>query len=421
MDERSKPVIDDLFARWERSAQNYEAIVYGAAFFKISNVWQNATTYFAPSRKGEVFDRGFRVDYGSLLLVRGCLPLSQGRHILEHLLEETRLQLPDLPIIEMSASIQSTMVRRHGSHGGRLPIAFSAYEYSFHVQTNNQVHPPHGYVCAVGLPLYPHAYAAIHGYLGVKILNQGTSELTVLAPDYRAKVASVRLAASAISVAIETQSANYDSIIGKAYFEDNRGAKQHFDLLFKGGAATFATGEYPTNLAIVLLSRDEGDVIDEWFYHPAAGLDRGALIETTTDTLEAIIAGGESETVEFKSQVPPGLDLARAICAFANTGGGRIVIGVNDNAELVGCDTTKSQEKIGQGLDHHCDPVPGYQIVTATVGNAALLVITVPEGIDKPYVVKGKGIYIRSGATKRRATRYETDHIYGTRETLTQQ
>ena len=368
-----------------------------------------------------MFDSAFRIDYESLLMVRGCLTLSQGRHILEHLLEENRLELPELPIIEMSASIQSTMVRHHGSHGGRFSTGFSAYEYSFHLQPNNHAHPPHGYLCAVGLPLYPHAYAAIHDCLGVKILNQGTSELTVLAPDYRAKVTSVRLARSTISVAVETPGANYDSIIGKAYFEDNRGKKQHLDLIFKDGAATFETGEYPTNLAIVLLSRDEGDVIDEWFYNPAAGLDRGALIETTTDTLEALISGGESETVEFKSQIPPGLDLAITACAFANTGGGRILIGVNDNAEVVGCDTVKTHEKIVQGLDHHCDPVPDHQIVAATVGNTALIVITVPEGIDKPYVVKGKGIYIRSGATKRRATRYETDRIYGAREVLIQQ
>lgn len=131
--------------------------------------------------------------------------------------------------------------------------------------------------------------------------------------------------------------------------------------------------------------------------------------------------GGESETVEFKSQVPTGLDLAIAISAFANSGGGRIIVGISDNAEIVGCEATKVQEKIVQSLDHHCNPVPAYNVAITPIREKSLVVIGVPEGTDKPYVVNGKGIYVRSGATKRRATRYETDRIYTSRGILVQQ
>lgn len=41
-----------------------------------------------------------------------------------------------------------------------------------------------------------------------------------------------------------------------------------------------------------------------------------------------------------------------------------------------------------------------------------ILVIAVPEGKDKPYQVKDRGVFVRSGGTDRIATRYELDEFY---------
>jgi predicted HTH transcriptional regulator len=51
-----------------------------------------------------------------------------------------------------------------------------------------------------------------------------------------------------------------------------------------------------------------------------------------------------------------------------------------------------------------------------TVGAKGVVLIDIPEGNEKPYLVRGKGAYIRSGATKRLATRHELDRMYATRD-----
>jgi predicted HTH transcriptional regulator len=49
-----------------------------------------------------------------------------------------------------------------------------------------------------------------------------------------------------------------------------------------------------------------------------------------------LIRAGESETVEFKTDIPPDHILARVLSAFANTKGGTLLIGVSDKGEIVG-------------------------------------------------------------------------------------
>ncbi len=60
------------------------------------------------------------------------------------------------------------------------------------------------------------------------------------------------------------------------------------------------------------------------------------MFDTTPDGIAKIIAEGESQTVEFKTRLPKGDDIARIIVSFANTAGGILVIGVDDKEKIVG-------------------------------------------------------------------------------------
>jgi predicted HTH transcriptional regulator len=52
--------------------------------------------------------------------------------------------------------------------------------------------------------------------------------------------------------------------------------------------------------------------------------------------IEALIARGESQTVEFKEGLPPPGIIARLVSAFANTEGGVILIGIREPNQVVG-------------------------------------------------------------------------------------
>ena len=52
----------------------------------------------------------------------------------------------------------------------------------------------------------------------------------------------------------------------------------------------------------------------------------------------SLIAQGESKTLEFKRELPRFEQIAKTVIAFANTSGGKLLIGVDDNGSLVGVD-----------------------------------------------------------------------------------
>lgn len=52
----------------------------------------------------------------------------------------------------------------------------------------------------------------------------------------------------------------------------------------------------------------------------------------------------ESQTVEFKESWRD--EYLKTICAFANTDGGTLYVGINDKGEAVGVDNSKNLSKI---------------------------------------------------------------------------
>ena len=55
-----------------------------------------------------------------------------------------------------------------------------------------------------------------------------------------------------------------------------------------------------------------------------------------------IISGGESSTVEFKRKISTEVKIAKEIAAFANTIGGWLFLGVDDDGTVVGVESEKA-------------------------------------------------------------------------------
>jgi len=58
--------------------------------------------------------------------------------------------------------------------------------------------------------------------------------------------------------------------------------------------------------------------------------------------LRALIAQGESETLEFKRTVGEIKQAIQTVAALANTRGGRVIIGVNNDGRIIGVDPSQN-------------------------------------------------------------------------------
>jgi ATP-dependent DNA helicase RecG len=127
------------------------------------------------------------------------------------------------------------------------------------------------------------------------------------------------------------------------------------------------------------------------------------------------IRHGESKTLELKSQLPHHEQIAKTVVAFANTGGGQLVLGVNDERQVVGIAEDMVfalQEQINSLVFDRCQPAILPEIYTANLQGKLVLVVEVFRGNLLPYYLKaaGKnnGTYLRVGASNRKA---DFEHI----------
>ena len=71
--------------------------------------------------------------------------------------------------------------------------------------------------------------------------------------------------------------------------------------------------------------------------------------------LDFILKKGEGLKVEFKEALDP-KSLARELAAFANSEGGRVLLGVKDNAQVKGIKIDNKMKSEIQDVARNCDP-----------------------------------------------------------------
>ncbi len=124
-----------------------------------------------------------------------------------------------------------------------------------------------------------------------------------------------------------------------------------------------------------------------------------------------LIGRGEDSRTQFKQNLANPESLAGDLVAFSNFKGGRILAGVNDDGTIAGL-TADDVRRINQLLSNTAtDRVrpsisPTTQNIIVATGQL-VMVVTVPEGISKPYSDNNGVFWMKSGADKRRVTSRE--------------
>ena len=125
----------------------------------------------------------------------------------------------------------------------------------------------------------------------------------------------------------------------------------------------------------------------------------------TPEELRVLISLGEGSTLEFKESLND--DLGKQLCGFANSAGGKIILGIKDNATITGI--TVTNRLIAQIHDYARNIDPSLNVAVERVGN--VLVVSVPEGTRKPYAANGR-FYLRQGATTQQLRRDEIRDLF---------
>ena len=111
-----------------------------------------------------------------------------------------------------------------------------------------------------------------------------------------------------------------------------------------------------------------------------------------TDYIHALIAEGEHQQQDFKFEISDARKIARTLSAFANTDGGRLLIGVKDNGKIAGIRSAEEEYMIEAAAQMYCRPEVEYGMQAYRVEGRSVLLVDVKESRQKPvYAIDENG------------------------------
>ncbi|HLP61209.1 MAG TPA: RNA-binding domain-containing protein [Candidatus Deferrimicrobium sp.] len=129
-----------------------------------------------------------------------------------------------------------------------------------------------------------------------------------------------------------------------------------------------------------------------------------------TSELYDIISRDEDGRHQFKANFTNIDSLAAEMVAFANSGGGMIFIGVSNNGTIAGLkreDMSRLNQLISNAASQSVNPAINPATENIRLPEGLVMIVTIQDGIGKPYMDNAGAIWVKCGADKRKVTSRE--------------
>lgn len=105
--------------------------------------------------------------------------------------------------------------------------------------------------------------------------------------------------------------------------------------------------------------------------------------------IKNLIEQGEHQQLDFKFEISDSKKIARTFSAFANTEGGKLLIGVKDNGVITGIRTDEEYYMIDTAC-LFCKPEIKYKVKKWCIDGRWILEVTIPKSKNKPHYAKNE-------------------------------
>lgn len=98
-----------------------------------------------------------------------------------------------------------------------------------------------------------------------------------------------------------------------------------------------------------------------------------------------LISEGEHQLLDFKFEISDAHKIARSLSAFANTLGGRLLVGVKDNGAIKGVQSEEEYYMLDAAANLYCNPPVQFQVKQWVLSGKTVLEVTIPKSDKKPH------------------------------------
>ncbi len=128
-----------------------------------------------------------------------------------------------------------------------------------------------------------------------------------------------------------------------------------------------------------------------------------------------LIDRAESSTIQLKQDLRNSTQLASEMVAFSNTRGGIIIVGVSKEKDIIGLsdpDIERVNQLISNASDQNVRPPISPITEIVKIENKKFLLISVDEGVNKPYATNEGIHWGKKGSDKRRLSQEELQRLF---------
>lgn len=391
----------------ERGSQFYEIGVQTSVISRGPSGWRNLLTKLDFVCKGMPRPDDLRYEYPEAAIIRRLLSHVEVAAVLEKLSNEDVLETGT-------------------PYGGvpfqpRLPAGqkswWSTREWTdwpsdiFNIELQVGVgQPSYDPLVAADFPYYPrleHVLWQVFGLRNSNWLNYFRGLVVVVLPDFRVRISKLTIALGYMKVDFESVFLRPEELVAQVYVENSARLLAQKTVNPDKFSLEVDLDDRPTFASVALVSKRTGEMLHIKSFEEGRGWqDPDVICETSQQEIEQMLLVGESETLEFKERIEKGTHskLAKTAVAFANTKGGTIVIGVDNDHQVVGCETKGLGDMVTNVLRSHCDPPPTIETEVVQYLDKPVFLVKVSQSRDRVHTLKDRGPFIRANGTNRAPT-----------------
>lgn len=103
-----------------------------------------------------------------------------------------------------------------------------------------------------------------------------------------------------------------------------------------------------------------------------------------------LISEGEHQRLDFKFEIGDAPKIARTLSAFANTLGGRLLVGVKDNGAIAGVRSDEEIFMVESAAGLYCRPPVPFTVKEWEINRKTVLEVIIPRSPDRPHYARQK-------------------------------
>ena len=369
-----------------------------------------------------IYDSSTEYDYDRVILHKEWIDIERAKDLVSMLFDNTWFY-KNMSVEENLISMQENIT---------FPVENSVsgwkeYLFSTRAKSDSRIEYKYDPLVAYNCPAFDKDTRAIAEW----VLNdpsrenalRDTERLEIIIPDKKARIESVHWTPEGILVRTEGSKINEKMCL--KIVEINGKSRNRSDHLVEMKDSSNDSVEIPfkmdrvESVELYLVSVSD-ELLDYAKLRSTGGDYETPDGELTIEDVAALdIEAGESDFVEFKPWIilkdPKEAQIVKTIVAFANSSGGHLYIGVNDDGTVqkgsdlrkaYKCDLPealdKASERIQRLVSESLEPIPVVTVTEVAYGGESILLVDVEEGKNSPYATHDHDIYIRRGATSRK-------------------